>query len=40
MVKGRLMDLIACHQIKHEGAKLDWNKVEARDDEDVFPHWR
>lgn len=30
---GELLDLIACHQIKHEGAKL---KEEA-DDEDMIP---
>lgn len=40
MVKGRLMDLIACHQIKNEGAKIDMNKVEAIDSTDVFPNWR
>lgn len=40
IVTGRLMDLIACHQIKSEGAKLDWEKVEAESDEDVFPRWR
>lgn len=40
IVKGRLMDLIACHQVKHEGGKMDWSKVEAENDEDVFPHWR
>lgn len=40
MPVGRMMDLIACHQIKHEGAKLDYAKVEALNDEAVIPHWR
>lgn len=40
IVTGRMMDLIACYQIKNEGGVLDWEKVEAESDEDVFPHWR
>ena len=40
MVKGRLLDLIECRQIKNEGAKVDWNKDEAIDSTDVFPNWR
>lgn len=40
MVYGRMLDLIACYQIKNEGAKIDWTNVEAISDLDVVPNWK
>lgn len=40
MIIGRMLDLIGCYQIKKEGASMDYNKVEAVDDDEVIPHWR